>query len=304
MLIDDVYHANKLPSPLQNLLQKLFGRNVKSAELLVAFVYYAFLESGCVPAAMPVEQKSKIPAHWGYSYATQIPEYSWSIVADQISEQFNQWEKSYGISDTSNASKSDQIFEFKLNLLKYSTDEMHLVIRKIFGGNALCATFCIDQQEKATSIVLPIAQFINENAINGVDFHTVRQNPQQYFTNICELTKNVKQILIMPLHNSAMYDIGVPHAALSGLPKEVLWTLFKYVRSDLKTLQNISRTCVYLRNMAISFLNEKNIQLKQRQPTAIVHDTSEPNVRRRFQRFDVDPWLFYRYNDFFPRFRI
>lgn len=303
MLAQDVCHTNELPSSLQHLFQNLFQRNIQTpAELLIALVYYLFLESGFAPATLPIELKSKIPSHWGYSFIAQIPDFSWNIVADQISEQFGQWNDLAVNSNT--VTKSDQIYEFKLNLLKHSSDEMQLVIRKIFTGNALLCTFCTDKnREQASSIILPVAESINITAISGADFDIIRQNPQHYFTNIRELSGKIKQDLIAPLHNSVMYDSAYPHAALNGLPKEILWILFNYIRSDLKTLQNISMTCVYLRNMAITFLNEMKIGLKQRRPTPIVHDTSEPINRRRFPMFNVHPWHFLRFN-YLPQYPI
>lgn len=53
-----------------------------------------------------------------------------------------------------------------------------------------------------------------------------------------------------------MYESAYQNAALNGLSKEILWSLFRFLRSDLVTLQKLSHTCVHLRTMALIFLSE------------------------------------------------
>lgn len=266
-LLEDVLDINRLPLPLENLLYSLHQKDIHTpAELLLAVVYYIFLESGFVPAALPIELRSKIPMHWGYSFAAQIPDCSWAIVAKEISHEYLQ------SIQNKNPISPESVYEFKLNLLKYSDDEMQLVIRKIFAGTALCATFCLSSQEQASSIVLFINEFICVSANEKPNFQTIASNPNVYFKNVRKLITDVKQTLIAPLRNVIMYDSVHPNAALHGMPKEILSTLFSYLRSDLQTLQKISQTCIYLRNMAISFLHESNIRLKNRRPTPIIYD--------------------------------
>lgn len=299
MLTEDLCHTNKLPASLEHLLRSLFDRDIQSpAELLVAFVYYLFLECGFAPNTLSAEEEGAFPVHWGYSFAVQIPESSWNMVADQIVEQYTQWTNS---GEATNTTKSEQSYKFNLNLVKCPTGEMQLVIRKVFGGSALCIIFCANQHSESSSVILSVAEYINTAAINGDNFHTIQQDPQSYFTNVRGLSEKIKHNLIAPVFNLVMYESAFPHFSLNCLPEDVLCILFKYLRSDLKALQNVSQTCTYLRNAAISFLHLKNIQLKQRHPTPIVHDTSNTTHRRRIHMFNPHPWFFHRFN-YFPQF--
>lgn len=266
MLFDEICQINRLPSSLYQLLKYLHQKEIRqSDDLLVSIVYYLFLESGFVPITLPDEFKAKIATHWGYSFVAQIPEFSWKIAADEILKQHHQREPN-------DAAGIEQIYEFKLKLLSLSDDEMQLVIRKVFSGSAFCVTFCMNQQELATSIILPVNEFINLKQNDDFDIISLQQNPQNYLKNIRDLSEKVKHNLIAPIRNMMMYESAYPNASLHGMPQEVLWKLFSYFRSDLQTLQKISQTCVYLRNITISYLEESNIRLKHRRPTQIIYD--------------------------------
>lgn len=295
MLLVEMCESNKLPLSLERLLRNLYQSDAKApAELLTAVVYYLFLESGFVPAALSSELKSKIRVHWGYSYVAQIPDYSWKIAAEEIQQQYEQLQCR---ATASNAGPTEQIYEFTLNLLQHSNDDMRLIIRKIFGGTTLCVTFCLSQQEQATSVILPVNEFINVNEHTNIDH--ILQHPKDFIRNVEKLNETVKQNLISPSRNVAMYESAYPNAALHGMPKEILWTLFKYLRTDLATLQKVSQTCVYLRNMAISYLNESNIQLRHRRPTPIIYDTSTSvGHRSRYRTFNEISGL--RFGRYYP----
>ncbi|XP_055297353.1 uncharacterized protein LOC129565960 isoform X2 [Sitodiplosis mosellana] len=286
MLLEEVYQSNKLPLSLERLLHNLCQSNIKApTEFLIAVVYYLFLESGFGPATLPAELKSKIHVHWGYSFVAQIPDYSWKIAANEISQQYHQLQHN---ATASTAGQTEQIYEFKLNLLQHSNDDMQLIIRKIFGGAALCVIFCLSRQEHSTSVILPVSEFISANEISNVDH--ILQSPLNFFRNVRKLNETIKQNLISPSRNVAMYESAYPNAALHGMPKEILWTLFRYLRTDLQTLQQVSKTCVYLRNMAISFLNESNIQLRHRRPTPLIYDRSNQiGHRSRYRIFHEIP---------------
>lgn len=302
MQLKDLCHANRMPSSLKKLLQNLYQKHMQApAELLTAIVLYLFLESGFVPTVLPLEVKSKIRTHWGFSFVAQIPDYSWRTVADEVSKEYirlhgeNSKTEIENQAKSSKASPSEQIYTFKLNLLNHSDDEMQLVIRKIFNGSTLCVTFCLPQTQQSTSIILPVNKFIN--VAENCDFEQIQQNPQQFFRDIRELSDEIKQNLIAPIRNAVMYESAYPNAALNGMPKETLWVLFSYFRFDLKNLQSISQTCVYLRNMAISYLNESNIQLKHRRPTPIIYDTSNERPQSNYR---IQPAFHYRSIDFYP----
>lgn len=246
------------------------------AELLIAVVYYLFLESGLVPITLPAEVKSQIRTHWGFSFVAQIPDYSWKIVADEIVQQHQRLQQNEAVASV----QMEQIYEFKLNLLQHSEEEMQLIIRKIFGGAALCITFYLSV-EQAMSVILPVNDFINTNENLKID--QIQKNPQNFLKNVRKLNELVKQNLIAPLRNTLMYESAYPNASLHGMPKEILWTLFGFLRSDLVTLQKVSQTCVYLRNMTISYLNESNVRLKHRRPTPIIYEPSDDNHRPRYR---------------------
>lgn len=291
--LEDMSRINTLPVSLLNLLQNLFDRNVRRpAELLIAIVYYLFLETGHVPSELNDDQSSDIRTHWGFSFTAQIPNKCWHIVADQVVQQVNEFENEVNVSTIS---KREQIYTFKLKLLNHSDDETQLVIRKIFNGSALCVTFCLEQYEQSTSVILPVNKYII--LPKNCDFDYIRQNPNQYFYEIQNLSDQIKQHLVAPLRNRIMYESAYPNAALNGLPREILWLLFRYFRSDLSTLQKISQTCVYLRNMTITFLNDTNIKLKHRRPTPITYNASDDfQPRSRLRIYNVYPWIFHPFD--------
>lgn len=303
MLVGDFTHTNRMPSSLKNLLRSLYERHIQApAELLTAIVLYLFLESGFVPTVLPLDVKSKIRTHWGFSFVAQIPDSSWKIVADAVSQEYKRLNGENSASETenqstsSNATQSEQIYTFQLNLLNHSDDEMQLVIRKIFNESTLCVTFCWVQKQQSTSIILPVSKFINVSF--NCDFEQIQQNPQQYFRDIRELSNEIKQNLIAPIRNTVMYESAYPNAALNGMTKETLWLLFSYLRFDLKTIQSVSQTCVYLRNMAISYLNESNIQLKHHRPTPFIYDTTNEHSLSHYPV--IHPGSQYRSINFYP----
>lgn len=282
--LEDFHRTKKIPASLLNLLNSLYCNNIRgSAELLIAIVYYLILETGYVPVDLPFDQCSDVRTHWGFSFIAQIPHKCWNILANQITQQYIQ------LSDSKNDA-TDKIYTFKLKLLKHSDDEAQLVIRKIFNESTLCVTFFLEQHEQSTSIILPVNEYINR--IENIDFDYIRQHPQQFFQKTQNLSTQIKQNLVAPLRNRTMYESAYPNAALNGLPKDILWFLFRYFRFDLCTLQKISQTCVYLRNMSITFLDESNIRLKHRQPTPITYNASEFQPRSRFRIYNVYPWIF------------
>lgn len=283
MLLEDMYEKNRLPSSLERLLTTIYEDGMQApSEMLTAIVYYLLLETGFVPTTLPMNLRTTIPTYSGYSFVAQIPRNTWRFVAEEIRQQFM---RLHG------EPASDQTYEFKVNLLKHSDNEIDLIVRKVFDGSALCITFCMSQSSQATSIILPVNEYIN----SPINFNSLRDNSQ--LKNIQKLCENVKQNLVAPLRNEIMYDSAYPNAALHGLPKDILWKLFQYLRSDLTSLQKTSQTCVYLRNMTISFLTESNIKLKQHRPTPIIYDLSNQlHSSSRYRSFNFYPWIFHPYH--------
>lgn len=298
-LLSDTSQTKKLPPSLECLLHSLHQSGVKTpAEFLIATVCYLLLESGLVPTRISAELSSKVRTHWGYSFVAGIPKHSWNDVATQIIQKYKELQSHDATKSTASSQMvtPEDIYTFSFNLLNHSNDELELIIRKIFRGTTLCVILCSEHHEQSTSIILPVNDFVN-NAAEGASFDQIRNNPEHFFPKTKALSTQIKQQLIEPIRNVIMYESAYPNAALHGLPKEILWSLFRYLRHDLDTLQKVSHTCVYLRNMALTFLSESNIQLKHHRPTPITYDATnhiQPRSRRRI--YNIYPWMFDPFN--------
>lgn len=285
-LIGDVTKTNRLPSSFVQLLRKLCCHQIiESTELLIGLVYYLFLEMGIGPQTLLPAIKANIRTHWGYSFVAQIPEHSIDLVAEQIIQQSKQNESTAPMSSTSKMDAKQHLDQhhFNLNLVNLSDHELQLIVRKLSNG-IVCITFCFDQGLETKSIVLPVSKYIAFNRDN-CNIEHIQQNPAKYFTNLQHLSSVVKEELIMPIRNILMDRNSYPNAALNGLPKESLWSLFKLLKNDLNTLQRISQSCVYLRYMVTEFMEELNIRIRTRRPTRIVHDND--HRLNRYRRFHL-----------------
>lgn len=293
-LFSDTCHTKRLPPSLVCLLHSLNQSEVKTpADFLIAMICYLLLESGLVPTSISAELSSKVQTHWGFSFAAGIPKHSWNEVAAQIIQKCKELQNN----DATKATVApDDIFTFTFELLNHSDDELQLIIRKIFRGTTLCVMLCSEHHEQSASIILPVNDFVN-SAVEVASFDEIQNDPEQFFPKTEALNAQIKQQLVEPIRNVIMYESAYPNAALHGLPKEILCSLFRYLRYDLETLQQVSHTCVYLRNMALTFLSESNIRLKHRRPTPITYDASnhiQPRSRRRI--YNIYPWMFDPFN--------
>lgn len=285
-LIGDVTKTNRLPSSFVQLLRKLCcHRAIEPTEILIALVYYLFLEIGFGPQTLSSTIKATIRTHWGYSFVAQIPEHSVDLVAEQIIQQSKHTEPTVPMPSTSkmDTKQHPDQHHFNLNLINLSDHELQLIVRKLSNG-IVCITFCFVQGLETKSIVLPVSEYIALNS-NNCDIEHIQQNPGKYFTNVQHLSSLVKEKLILPIRNILMDQNSIPNAALSGLPKESLRSLFKLLKNDLNTLQRISQSCVYLRYMVTEFMDEFNIRIKTRRPTRIVHDND--HRLNRYRRFHL-----------------
>lgn len=292
-LLSDTCHTKKLPPSLEHLLHRLHQSEIKTpAEYLIAIICYLLLESGLVPASISAEVSLKVRTHWGFSFVAGIPKNCWNNVADQIIQKYTELHSKAA----SQMVVPEEIYTFKFKLLNQSDDELQLIIRKVFGGSTLCVMLCSEHHEQSASVILPVNDFVNSTT-EVKSFDQIRYDPEQFSPKSQTLSTQIKQQLIEPIRNVIMYDSAYPNAALNSLPKEILWSLFRYLRHDLETLQKISHTCVYLRNMAITFLGESNVQLKHRRPTPIIYDaTNHIQPRSRYRIYNVYPWMFDPFN--------
>lgn len=287
----DTEHTKKLPPSLECLLHHLYQNEIKTrAEYLIAIICYLLLESGLVPASISSELCSKVRTHWGFSFVAGIPKNGWKSVADEITQKYMELHRD-GASPM-----TDHIYTLKFKLLNHSDEELQLIVRKVFGGSSLCVTLCAEHHQQSASIMVPVNDFVND-ITEAQHFDQIRHEPMHFILKSRILSTQTKEQLIGPVRNVIMYDSAYPNAALNGLPKEILWSLFQYLRYDLETLQKISHSCVYLRNLALTFLAESKIQLKHRRPTPITYDDNnqiQPRSRRRF--YNVYPWMFDPFN--------
>lgn len=293
-LFADLRNTKKLPPSLECLLQRLYRKEIQApAEFLIAIIWYLMLESGLVPTSISSELSSKVRTHWGFSFVAGIPKNSWINVADQITQKYIELNRGGG---SNAAAAREDIYTFNLKLLNHSDEELQFIVRKLFGGSSLCVMLCSEHHEQSTSIIVAVNDFVNDTtAIENFD--QVRLDPERFFTKSQALSVHIKQQLITPIRNVIMYESAYPNGALNSLPKEILWSIFRYLRFDLGTLQSVSHSCVYLRNMALTYLAESKIQLKHRRPTPITYDASnqiQPQSRRRI--YNVYPWMFDPFN--------
>lgn len=287
-LIGDVTKTNQLPSSFVQLLRKLCcDHTIEPTEILIGLVYYLFLEMGFGPQILSSTIKANIRTHWGYSFVAQIPEHSVDLVAEQIIQQSKQNQPTDPMPSTSknnmDTNQHPDQHHFNLNLINLSDHELQLIVRKLSNG-IICITFCFDQGLETKSIVLPVSEYIAFNSDN-CNIEHIQQNPGKYFINTQHLSSLIKKELIIPIRNILMDRNSFPNAALNGLPKESLWSLFKLLKNDLNTLQRISQSCVYLRYMVTEFMEEFNIRIRTRRPTRIVHDND--HRLNRYRRFHL-----------------
>lgn len=286
LLVQDICRVNRLPSSFKQLLHTLFHRckGISSADILVALIYYLSFESGFVPNTFPPDES--VATYWGYKFVAQIPAISAALAATQIHEQYSQFGQLSSTSSTP-PRQSEQIYKFSVKLLSFADEEVQLIIRKVFNGDAVCVTFCsVGEEQQAKSVCLLVNEFLEP--ANILQFDQIQENPQHFFRNIDKLIELIVVNVIAPIRTQLMANNRNPNAALIGLPKEILWVLLRHFRNDLKSLQALSQTCSYLRQAAIAYLEENAIRLRNRRPTPIIRDPHfRPfNFRMPLNRFD------------------
>lgn len=253
--LEDCNETKQLPSSLKRLMDQLNCGNTASpdpAEILTALVFYATSEMGFVPTTFPIECRLKLPTHWAYRFAAQVPFYVNETIAKEIIAQRIE------LND-----KTRSFNTFKLTLANFAIDDITLISQKIFNATTILVSLTADSKTTTKSVILDANDYVVWNPSTN----------QIELINVARFVEKVKHELIEPIRNDLLLSEGYPHAALDGLSKEALSTVFKYLRHNLCDLQALSQASVFLRNMAIEYLGEKNIQLKHRQPTPIVYDS-------------------------------
>lgn len=275
-LLADFATTAQLPQPCINLLANLSVHS-DAADILAALILYIFHEFGFVLFDSHVnDAATQIPTYWGYTNVTQIPEnYSYEAAACIRQQQ-------------PSSLTNDHTYTIYMKLLNFSEERLVLIIRKIVNGDALCVSFCF--RNRSESICQPVSEFVRMSIDDGVNaIQQIQQCPTECFKNIEILVNKIKSKIITPIRNAVMVSAGLRFPSLIGMPKEILWHLMR--RLDVKSLQNLSHTCTYMRNEVRIYLNENHINLaSNRRPTPIIRQINRPvfnNPRPDWFRFDM-----------------
>lgn len=281
-LLADFCTTARLPQPCVNLLEKLSVHS-DAADILVALILYIFHEYGFVLFdSHNNDVATAIPTYWGYTNVTQIPEiYSVGAAASILQQQQQQQQK-----EESSISTNENSYTIYLKLLNFSEERLVLIIRKIVNGDALCVSFCFRDQSE--SVCLAVTEFVHIDG-EATAIEEIHRSLTDCLKNIANLVNKIKSKIITPIRNAVMLSAGLRFPSLIGLPKEILWHLMK--RLDLKSVQNLSHTCTYMRNETRCYLNENHINVtSNRRSTPIIRQPSNYAYPRsnlfRFHRFN------------------
>lgn len=265
-LLADFPTTARLPQPCVNLLANLSIES-DAADILAALALYIFHECGFVLFDSHIDDAAtRIPTYWGYTNVTRISEnYSLGAAACIRQQQ----------SEQSSPRTNQRSYTIYLKLLNFSEERLVLIIREIVNGDALCVSFCFRDQSE--SICLPVNEFVRfviDDGVNAIQ-RMQQRSPTECFKNIEILVNKIKSKIITPIRNAVMLSAGLHFPNLNGLPKEILWHLMK--RLEVKSLQNLSHTCTYMRNEVRIYLNENHINLaSNRRPTPIIRLLNHP----------------------------
>lgn len=248
---------------------QLWPNSVES-DLLIGILLYTLLESGFILSNLNDDFNS-IATYWGYEFVAQIPKnYTTAMTSTFAQHKINQNAKDLTIS---------------LKLLNFTEETVSLLIRRVFDGDAMCISLCFGLN--STSICLPVNKFIKMKSTNE---GCPKQICMDYLLkNVAELVTEIKVNLIRPIRNRICLSSGYGCPNINGLPNETLQNILKYL--NLKTLQCLSQTSVYLRDHIIIYLNENHRFVSTRRSTPIMRH--QP-MQLRFAPFPNH----YRFNDY------
>lgn len=236
--------------------------NTDASDSLIGIILYIFLETGFVPSNL-TDDFSSISTYCGYEFIAQIPKQFMTSMTSTFAHQ------------KSSTNAKEQTFSLKL--LNFSEEQAVLNVRKLFNGDAICLTLCFGCE--STSVCLPVNKFIKMNSTQQFCLDYLLEN-------LNDLVAEIKINLIRPIRNQICLSSGYGCPNINGLPKETLDRVL--VLLDLKSLQNLSQACVYLRDHVITYLNESKRYVTTRRSTPIEY--YDP---MRFNRILLDyryPW--------------
>ena len=131
-------------------------------------------------------------------------------------------------------------YVFHLELLNHSEKHCKLLARE--SSDALFITLTVDN-EPGKSLFLLSSRYVVSNSL---------QCPSTCFKNLKELSYKLKETIFMPYRNMLMHMEGLPYPGISGIPEDILMTLFTYLPSS--DIHSIRLTNKYLCEVAQKYL--------------------------------------------------
>lgn len=206
LLEDGTFH--ELPSHILQALEALRHKRPSKMHILRALVYIISLESGFHTLESTVNFNNK-------------------------SGSFNIVNIKNNIKFTDDIPQDETVL-IRLTLYDSTTDNNYkLLTREI--GDGLCITFSYENQP-GKSIYLSASRYV---------LNATLKEPTKCFNNLKELSFKLKDKIFTPIRNNILEsNKNEAFAALTGLPSEVLWIIFRKLRRP--SLQNVAKTCIQM----------------------------------------------------------
>lgn len=209
----------ELPTHALSIIKNLNSTN--AYDLLFGIIYALSLETGFM--LNNSETNKNFITNWGSSFSF------YNIrKCSKILENYQQMD--------------GQMFKIKLKLVNYSDEECSLICIKT--GDSVIFNFIMNLN-RGQSICLSVSRYVPLPYMKDIS---------KRFRNLDELSRKIKDKLFFPIRNEIIFNLGLSHASLIGLPNEILFLILRKIQ--IKDLQKLSATCTTLRNIISLFLNK------------------------------------------------
>lgn len=209
----------ELPTHALSIITNLNSTN--ACDLLFGIIYALSLETGFI--LHDSENDKKFKTNWGSSFSFyNIKKCS------KIIENYQQMD--------------GQMLKLKLKLVNYSDEECTLICIK--SGDCIIVNF-ITNLNRGQSVCLSVSRYVPRPFL---------KDKPKCFRNLDELSRKIKDKLFFPIRNEIIFNLGLSHASLTGLPNELLFLVLRKINK--KDLQKLSATCTTLRDTILIFLNK------------------------------------------------
>lgn len=209
----------ELPSHALSIITNLNSTN--AYELLFGIIYALSLETGFI--LHNSESDTKFITNWGSSFS-----YKNIRKCLKSLENYQQMD--------------GQMFKLKLKLVNYSDEECSLICIK--SSDVLILNF-ITNLNRGQSVCLSASRYVPLPYM---------KEKSKCFRNLEELSRKIKEKLFFPIRNEILFNLGLSHPSITGLPNEILFLVLRKIK--IKDLQKLSATCTTLRNIILLFLNK------------------------------------------------